>query len=103
MALPYQDVGIRVSENWLQVPANSKLADDMREGGAEVRGLLKTSGSHGVTAFTYGLQWDDRDNEVSTQSGMDDTFDPKLRPGGTAALPYRYGQVDVTLRVFVPV
>ncbi|MET0792259.1 MAG: BamA/TamA family outer membrane protein, partial [Polyangiaceae bacterium] len=64
--------------------------------------LIGETSSHSVVQFKYGVQWDTRDNEVSSHSGLFDTLDVKLSPGGTAEFPYRYGEATLNLRAFVP-
>jgi hypothetical protein len=95
--------GIRYAESWLQVDADSKLAEDVRTGSAEVKSLLGSTAPSGVALFNYGLQADTRDNIVSSHAGMFDSFDLQVSPGGTSWLPYRYLEATADLRVFVPI
>lgn len=95
-------VGFRFVQNFIRVADDSSLAEDLRTGSPEVKSLIGDTGSHSVALFKYGLQWDTRDNETSAHSGMFDSFDVKLSPGGTAQFPYRYGEATVNLRAFLP-
>lgn len=96
-------VGFRYIYNAIRVPEDSQLAEDQRNGSAEVKHLIGETAPHSVLLFKYGLQFDTRDNETSTHSGTFDTVDLKLSPGGASPFPYRYGEATVNLRVFVPI
>jgi outer membrane protein assembly factor BamA len=91
----------RYTQNWLKVADGSRLAQDLESGNAEVKRLLGTTGPDGVALFSYGLQWDDRDSEVSTHRGSLHEALVRLSPGGTDAFPYRHGQANVDSRSFV--
>ncbi|HEY4105555.1 MAG TPA: BamA/TamA family outer membrane protein [Polyangiaceae bacterium] len=94
--------GFRFTHNAISADGNSKLVQDARSGSAEVRHLLGEIQSSSVALLKYGVQWDTRDNEISSHSGMYDTLDLKLSPGPTEMFPYRYGQATLNLRAFVP-
>ena len=97
-------VGIRYTQNWVQVQPNTKLSTDLASQDPELRSLLSgPTSSHGVALFQYGLQVDTRDNENSSHSGTFDEATLKLSPGGTEAFPYRYGQANFTGRLFLPI
>jgi hypothetical protein len=97
------EVGVRYTASWLRAAAGSKLAADERGGSPEVRRLIgNTSGMQSVALVQYGIHADTRDNETSPRSGTWDEAVIKLSPGGTSALPYRYGDATVTLRAYVP-
>jgi outer membrane protein assembly factor BamA len=97
------EVGVRYTASWLHAAADSKLAADERGGSPEVQRLIgNTSGVQSVALFQYGIHADTRDNETSPRSGTWDEAVIKLSPGGTRALPYRYGDATVTLRAYVP-
>lgn len=95
-------MGIRYEQNWLQVTPQSKLAEDLRSGSPAVKALLGSVAPHGVAAFVYGVQLDNRDNEVSAHTGMFHEIQVKLSPGGVASLPYRYVQGTAVFRFYVP-
>lgn len=96
-------LGLRYTHNWLEVHDASRLAEDLRGGSRFVKDALGRPDTHGVFVFQYGVQWDNRDSEVSTHSGFFHELDFYASPGGTSDLPYRYGQGALTLRGFFPV
>jgi hypothetical protein len=96
-------MGIRYALSWLQVDQSSKLADDLRTGSPEVKQLLGSTDPSGVALFNYGLRIDTRDNIVSSHSGVFDSFDLQLSPGGTSWLPHRYLEATADLRFFAPI
>jgi outer membrane protein assembly factor BamA len=55
-----------------------------------------------VALFNYGLQFDNRDNNVSTHVGTFDSFDVQLSPKGTSWLPYQYLEATADIRFFIP-
>lgn len=95
--------GLRLTGNWLEVKPASALANDRLAGSDEVRKLLGSFDSHGVLLFKTGVQWDDRDNELSTHAGTFEELNLKASPGGSAAFPYRYGNANLIARIFVPI
>jgi outer membrane protein assembly factor BamA len=95
--------GIRYSRTWLQVRDDSKLAEDLRTGGPEVKALLGSTAPNGVALFDYGIQFDNRDNVTSTHRGTFDSFDVQLSPGGTSWQPYRYLEATADVRFFLPI
>jgi hypothetical protein len=94
--------GMRYVQNWFQVAGNSKLASDLASGSPEVKRLLGSTASSGVALFNYGLQFDNRDNNVSTHVGTFDSFDVQLSPKGTSWLPYQYLEATADIRFFIP-
>ena len=95
--------GFRLTGNWLQTGADSTLARDLQGGSPEVKRLLGGVEAHGVLLLRTGVQWDDRDNELSTHAGTFEEVNLKFSPGGSSAFPYRYGNINVIARAFVPV
>jgi hypothetical protein len=95
--------GVDFSQSWLQISQNSKLASDLQTGSPEVKQLLGTVDTAGVATALGGLQWDTRDNEVSSHSGSYDTVGLKISPGGLKESPYRYAEMTAIARVFVPI
>jgi outer membrane protein assembly factor BamA len=94
--------GLRYTQNWIQVAAGTRLAQDLDAGSSEVKGLLGSTRSHGVALFTYGIEWDNRDNAVAPHRGLFTEGAISLSPGGTPEYPYRYGQGTIIARGFVP-
>jgi hypothetical protein len=95
-------VGLRYVETLYDVPSDSKLGEDLRSGSPEVKSLVGPIHTEGAALFRYGLQFDDRDNQVSPHTGTFDEVAFNLSPGGTSDLPFRYGEVSVNLRGYVP-
>jgi hypothetical protein len=96
-------MGFRYVQSWFQVDQDSKLAEDIRTGSPEVKRLLGSTGSSGVALFNYGVQLDTRDNIVSTHSGVFDSLDVQVSPGGPSWLPYQYLEATADLRFFAPI
>ena len=94
--------GFRYTQNWLQTTAGSRLVLDQQGGDDETRRLLGSFESHGVLLLKTGLQFDNRDNELTTHSGTFDELSFKYSPGGSSAFPYRYGNANLIARAFVP-
>lgn len=91
------------THNWLDVPADGKLASDMRTGSDDVKRLLGATRSHGVFQFEYGIIYDRRDSETSTTKGMFHQATIRFSPGGEGlVLPYQYGNANLTTRFFLP-
>ncbi len=96
-------IGLRYVETWFDIPADSKLGADIRNGSAEVRTLIGPTGTEGTALFRYGLQFDDRDNQVSPHRGTFDEVAFNWSPGGVPDLPFRYGEASVNLRGYMPI
>jgi len=88
--------------NWLDVPADGKLATDMRAGPPEVRALLGDARTHGVAIFEEGVGWDDRDDEVVPRHGTWHEIALRLSPALGDAVPYGYEEVLAIARGYVP-
>jgi outer membrane protein assembly factor BamA len=96
-------VGNSYTQNWLDVPDQSKLAADLASPSGFVRSVVRDFRPHAVDFFEYGLEYDRRDDELSTTSGTWDALQVRLAPGGTEDLPYRYAQLDAIARGYVPI
>jgi hypothetical protein len=57
--------GLRYVQNWIQVAGNSKLEQDLLTGSPKVKALLGSTAPSGVALLSYGIQFDNRDNDVS--------------------------------------
>jgi hypothetical protein len=95
--------GIRYARSWLQVADDSKLAQDLATGSAEVKKLLGSTAPSGVLTAGGGIQLDTRDNDVSSHSGTFDSIDVQASPGGTALTASRYLEATADARLFVPI
>ncbi len=96
-------VGLRYVETWFDIPAGSKLGDDIQNASPEVKSLIGPTGNTGAALFRYGLQFDDRDNQVSPHTGTFDEIALNWSPGGVAELPFRYGEVSANIRGYLPI
>jgi outer membrane protein assembly factor BamA len=95
--------GAAYTQNWIEAPADGKLAADMRSGSPAVKALLGDTAPHGVLKLEYGVVFDRRDDEISTKRGVFHQAVVRLSPGGAGLfLPYRFGEANVTVRFFVP-
>jgi hypothetical protein len=93
--------GIRYVRTWLQVADDSKLAQDLQSGSAEVKSLLGSTEPNGVALASGGIQFDTRDNVTTAHRGTFDSFDVQVSPGGTWA-PFSYVEATADMRVFIP-
>jgi hypothetical protein len=89
-------------QNRLLYPADGKLGQDLAGGPPAVRRLLHAAPRQDSVSFSYGLGWDSRDDEVSTQSGQYHTVRVELAPGGSGDIPYSWARVNANLRAYVP-
>jgi outer membrane protein assembly factor BamA len=99
----YFTVGGSYTHDFIDVPAETKLAADMRSGDPEIHSLLGDARSHGVALAEQSLEWDGRDDEVVPRSGTWDQIQLRLSPALGDAVPYSYGEVIAIGRVYVPV
>jgi outer membrane protein assembly factor BamA len=93
---------IAYTQNWMNVPPETKLAMDATSGSPTVRSLIPTLDSHGVVAFTYGLEFDTRNDKVSPIRGAHHATRIDVAPGGISAIPHRFGRWNTHLRMYVP-
>ena len=91
-------VGNPLTYNEIDVPRDSQLAVDAHSSDPRVRQFFGPLGPHWVDFFEYAAIFDNRDNENVTENGMFHQVKLRLSPGKTDAFPYRYGQVNTTLR-----
>jgi hypothetical protein len=97
----FANLGISATYNDLDVAPDSLVSVQRYGGSPAVRDALRGPDRHGVVFFEWALLFDTRDDEVAPTSGHYHQVKLRLAPGGTTAFPYRYGQVNVTLRAFV--
>ncbi len=93
--------GASYTQNWLRVPATTKLAEDIQGGSDTERRLLGDAAPHAAVLFSYGLAWDTRDDEVSPQRGFYHTARIDLGPGAGKEVPHRWARFDGALRAYV--
>ena len=95
-------LGISFTQNWLDIPPDSRLATDMREGSETVQRLLSNSDDHPVLLFSYGISFDTRDNVVNAKRGFYTAARIDLGPGDSGAFIHRWARTDCSARAFVP-
>jgi hypothetical protein len=93
-------LGNLLTYNEIDVHPGSQLDRDRHSPDPHLRSFFGPLGPHFVDFFEYALLYDTRDNEISALRGMYHQIRLRLSPGGIAPLPYRYGQVNVTLRFY---
>ncbi len=98
----FVELGAAYTENWFEVNPRSTLAADMIAGTQTVRDLLGTATSHGVLLVENALIYDTRDSEISTHRGQYHQIKLRSSPELGEHLPYKYGQLNVMLRFYVP-
>jgi outer membrane protein assembly factor BamA len=77
---------------------DSSVARDARNPSLER--FFGTLAPHWVNVLETALLFDSRDGETSTLRGMYHQIKLRLSPGGIQPLPYRYGQLNLTLRFY---
>jgi len=95
-------LGISLTQNWLDIPPDSQLAMDMREGSETVRRLLSDPDDHPVLLFSYGVLFDGRDDVVNPKRGFYTAARVDLGPGDSGAFIHRWARADGSARAFVP-
>jgi outer membrane protein assembly factor BamA len=82
------------------IPPGGLLAQQRESGPDAVRALLDGPTSYGVAWGELWLEYDTRDDEIVTRTGayhhLRVRASPRLGPGQ----PYRYGEANVTLRLY---
>jgi outer membrane protein assembly factor BamA len=94
---------VAYTRNWFSIAPDSQLGSDMREGASLVRRMLGTANAHSVLAFSYGLAWDERDDQVSPHSGQYHSLRVDLAPGGSGEFPTRWGRANGSFRAYAPI
>jgi hypothetical protein len=87
--------------DWLDVPADGKLAADMATGSSVVRTLLDGDKNHTVGIVQGSVDWDSRDNEVAPRSGTWDELDVRISPALGTWMPYSYTEFLGIVRGYV--
>src|SRR5262249_10512098 len=100
----YALTGLSLTYNRIDIHPDSQLARDAQPGQGPMPTAFRELQEHGVAFFEYALVYDTRDDETATHEGGYHQLKLRLSPGGNQAFPYRYGQLNVTTRVyFTPV
>lgn len=96
-------LGNNFTYNMLDVPAGTRLAQDLTSPDPEIRKVLGTPKSHAVDFFEYAFVYDTRDEEHTPRRGQYHEASIRYSPGGTSFFPYTYEQLDVTTRFYATV
>jgi hypothetical protein len=96
----YALLGSSFTYNRLEVPPDTRLAQQQAAGPPEVRALLGNFDPHGVELVTLELQWDTRDDETVTRAGQFHTLRFRASPRLGDALPYEYQRLTATTRFY---
>ncbi len=98
----FEVAGGSLTLNWLDVPANGRVASDMRSASPGVRSLLGDARTHAVGILQQSLVWDSRDDEVVPRLGMWHEVDLRMSPRLGDAMPYPYCELLAIARGYVP-
>jgi len=88
------------TQNWLEVPPTSLLAQAQASPSAEIREIIGSFAPHGVELLEGGIQYDSRDNETVTRRGQFHTAIIRVSPRVGRALPYAYERLNLTARFY---
>ncbi|MEO8183255.1 MAG: BamA/TamA family outer membrane protein [Deltaproteobacteria bacterium] len=94
--------GFSYTENWLEVPEGTLLANDLGSERAYVSELLGNARPHGVPKFSFGAGWDTRDDEVAPVRGWNITEQLDLVPGTLGEARHRFARWNNAVHVYVP-
>jgi hypothetical protein len=92
-------LGNSITYDRIDVHPDSKLERDLAATSA-VSSFFGPLTPHCVDFFEYALQLDTRDDETNPTHGTFDQIELRWSPGGAGSFPYRYGQVNATVRVY---
>jgi Omp85 superfamily domain len=92
--------GVILSYVWMDVPEDTRLAEDEREGSAEVRAELTGLDDHAFAAFVWSLEFDTRDNEVNPHHGAYQTATFTFAPGGAQVFTDTWARAFFALRLY---
>jgi hypothetical protein len=94
--------GMSYTENLLDVPAGTLLANDFASPQPYVRQLVGSARAHGVPTLSFGAAWDTRDDEVAPVRGFQVEQELDLTPGTFGNAHYRFARWTNGLQLFVP-
>lgn len=92
--------GVDYTHNWIAYAPISNVARDLRSPDDDVRAILDVDRRHGLVRVEAGIAFETRDDEIETQRGQFHQARVRQSLGGAGALPYRYTQLNLTLRFF---
>lgn len=96
----FLEMGAQGTYNVIDVRDDSRVARDRASADPAIRRPFQGPDRHGVLFFEWAGQYDSRDDETVPTSGQYHQLKLRLSPAGADALPYRYGQANVTLRAY---
>ena len=99
----FLQLGAALTYNQLDVHPDSQLDRDRHSSDVHIEQFFGPLRAHFVDEFEQTLIYDTRDDETSPTRGMYHQLRLRLHPGGSGALPYRYGQFNATARGYVSV
>lgn len=79
-----------------------KVARDAASAEPRLRRVLRLRTHLDELAFSYGVGWDSRDDEVNPQRGQFHMLRADFAPGGFGDIPYTWGRIDLILRGYTP-
>lgn len=94
--------GISYTRNSLLVARDSRLSEDYDRGSSTLQRLIGGLEPHDVALFSYGIAWDDRDDEVNPRRGQFHSARIDMAPGGGGRFPHRWARVNVAFKFYVP-
>jgi Omp85 superfamily domain len=94
--------GASYTENWLEVPEGTLLANDLASPHGYVRDLLGDARAHGMPKFSFGAGWDTRDDEVAPVRGWNISEQLDLVPGTLGHAWHRFARWNNTVQVYAP-
>jgi hypothetical protein len=94
----YMTFGNLLTFNWINYGPASNIARDLAFGSPRLRSLLLVDRRHGLHLLEAGLVLDARDDEIAPLSGQYHQLKLRISPWGAGYFPYRYTQVNLTLR-----
>lgn len=92
--------GMIWSHVWMDVPEDTLLARDAREGSDEVRSLLTGLDDYDQGAFVWTLEIDTRDEEVNPHSGILQTTTLLFAPGNAGTFTETWGRTFLAVRAY---
>jgi hypothetical protein len=95
-------LGASYTQNWFDVPEDSRLASDLTSPDPDTRQLLGNTAPHGTPKIHLGAAWDTRDDGVSPVRGLYITEQIDITPGTVGDVNYRFMRVGTAVNVFVP-
>jgi outer membrane protein assembly factor BamA len=93
-------IGAYYTQNWLDIPPQGTLAQQMNGADPLVREILTTPRKHGVLILETLALYDSRDNEIDSETGQFHQIKLRVSPAVSDAIPYSYRQINFTTRVF---